>query len=501
MIRVNANLMMVHNLGNSLSFKLKKLLREKKKIGELFIDLRVVDNEQLSGKGAKDIYVSVEKALKNAEFAIVIISKDDTIKDEKTGKTIYHPRPNVCYELGYLMSKLGRKNVLPLVDNTEDPNWRPGQPSDLKGTFQEGCETIEDAYTSIKKFLRKFGATNDAHKNWGTSFNFDSFQRFPTLHSYSEWVKRQVKRSSDKEIFGLGWKLVLEHSQCLLDEFGIEKAYRVTKPYLKEPSNEDNGGRQAYHMINAMFSFWATKDSLPKEKVLVEINDSLNKVAVEDQWEKIINNKLLQVLYCDYKGLVCESYSKPSISRKKKEQDSWKSRAEKWYKQAINEAWKLKGDLRYLWLGYLEFNLARMLADRESHETDDTYKLACIHRKEIVDKAKGTILEEGRLCQLAIALGFYMKYLSKKKADRSLKNVAKEYKDYLDPFVQTLGLPRSAMQARAITNLLGAGMDQILQKNGWQIPENTGHLVEVASKYSNKLGPILGAGYIDRAKI
>ena len=84
----------------------------------------IILHEQVS-KGLT-IIEKIEKYSDDVGFAIVLYTPDDmgNAKSEvETGNLLYRARQNVVFEHGFLMAKLGRENVAPLVEGTiELPN-------------------------------------------------------------------------------------------------------------------------------------------------------------------------------------------------------------------------------------------------------------------------------------------------------------------------------------------------------------------------------------------
>lgn len=70
---------------------------------------------------------ALERAVDDADFGIAIAQPDDLVRSRhRQGKT---PRDNVIFELGFFLSRLGRKRTLLLVPRGEDVQL----PSDFKG--------------------------------------------------------------------------------------------------------------------------------------------------------------------------------------------------------------------------------------------------------------------------------------------------------------------------------------------------------------------------------
>jgi predicted nucleotide-binding protein len=78
--------------------------------------------------GVSETYLeSLEKALVGVEFAVLIVTADDTRDKRGVGGKI--PRDNVVFELGLFMGRLGRQRTFIVCD----PKTNVELPSDLEG--------------------------------------------------------------------------------------------------------------------------------------------------------------------------------------------------------------------------------------------------------------------------------------------------------------------------------------------------------------------------------
>lgn len=83
-------------------------------------------DEQIFPAGGYPIE-ALERAVNEADFGIAIAQPDDLIRSRHRQASV--PRDNVIFELGFFMSRLGRKRTLLLVPRGEDVQL----PSDFKG--------------------------------------------------------------------------------------------------------------------------------------------------------------------------------------------------------------------------------------------------------------------------------------------------------------------------------------------------------------------------------
>lgn len=77
------------------------------------LNLENVVLEKMANNGST-IIEKLEKV--NADKALVILTRDDNIIPYKSHYQRKYPRQNVIFEYGYFMAKLGRKNVICVVE-------------------------------------------------------------------------------------------------------------------------------------------------------------------------------------------------------------------------------------------------------------------------------------------------------------------------------------------------------------------------------------------------
>ena len=103
-----------------LGFGKNRRMMEKTKsfLSELEHDVVLLEEE------ADNSLTVIEKLEQNSsvDAAIFICSGDDEIRPYRSSKKNKYPRQNVVFEIGYFAAKLGRKNVLIIVDKSERMN-------------------------------------------------------------------------------------------------------------------------------------------------------------------------------------------------------------------------------------------------------------------------------------------------------------------------------------------------------------------------------------------
>ena len=98
----------------------------------------------------------------DAAFAVVLLSPDDSLydKDESPAKRKLRPRQDVVFELGFLLGKLGKGNVL--VFQRECPNFEC--PADFEGVKVTAFDDRDSWKLSLIRELIGSGYTVDANR-------------------------------------------------------------------------------------------------------------------------------------------------------------------------------------------------------------------------------------------------------------------------------------------------------------------------------------------------
>lgn len=102
----------------------------------------------------------IEKLLENADvgFAVVLYTPDDSVKNSVG--TYKQPRPNVIFEYGYFMGKLGRNRVALLMDSEDEVK----ENSDITGTGYIKIDKADGWKMQLAKELKTAGYDVDINK-------------------------------------------------------------------------------------------------------------------------------------------------------------------------------------------------------------------------------------------------------------------------------------------------------------------------------------------------
>lgn len=102
----------------------------------------------------------IEKLLENADvgFAVVLYTPDDSVKNSVG--TYKQPRPNVIFEYGYFMGKLGRNRVALLMDSEDEVK----ENSDITGTGYIKIDKDDGWKMRLAKELKTAGYDVDINK-------------------------------------------------------------------------------------------------------------------------------------------------------------------------------------------------------------------------------------------------------------------------------------------------------------------------------------------------
>ena len=146
---VNKRVFIVHGHDKLMKLELAELLREH--------DLKPVILQRQPDEGLTVIEKFEKHA--NVDFAFILATPDEVAylksehgKQPEERKFEWRPRPNVVFEYGYFMAKLGRGKVCLILSGEAT------LPSDLKGVIYKECgESIEPIEGDILKDLKAAG--------------------------------------------------------------------------------------------------------------------------------------------------------------------------------------------------------------------------------------------------------------------------------------------------------------------------------------------------------
>ncbi len=488
MIRASLQLMIVGKNGNHLVTGLSRWLARRRKQGRFFLTAQVIDDERMVREvGTTDLSQKIHSTLNTADAAVVILSPDDSVRMAGSRRK-YLPRPNVSYELGYLLARLPWSSVEVLVDcvydrirdrgwrKTHRESWLPDQPSDLISAYKKHCKSLEEAKQFVTQLLTSLDATREAHDTWGRSFNFKALPTFRAHDEYLAWIDAQVKDGARS----IGWQLLLEHAQFLLDDLGPRPLHQI-KSQLSVPKQHSDGWL-AHMTIELLLTYWRVSQVERIQRILKECRKFLRLISDPRTWQDSLHAPLLRVLYCDYAGLI-------------EERRQNHSKALKWFQHSLSEAQSsMEEPLKSVWMGYVFFNIARVAGD--ARERENAYESACHARREVCEATSGTIFFHGRQYQLATALGHYIDFLRKRGDNKNLRAVIKPFRDLVEPVLHDSILPRSALHARAVYNLIKEDQGHLLHDLGWDIPGDPKMLEKIVLSFHSWYGPALGAGHM-----
>jgi len=133
-------------------------LREQLELFLRSLEFKPIILDRRANKGT----ILIEKLEKNIDkvgYAFVLLTPDDVCSARrKTRKKEYRARQNVIFELGYLMGKLGRKNICCLYDKRDKRGERVTLPSDILGlVYKEITSTLKEIELYLVKELQAVG--------------------------------------------------------------------------------------------------------------------------------------------------------------------------------------------------------------------------------------------------------------------------------------------------------------------------------------------------------
>ncbi len=150
-IALSNRIFIVHGRNDTMKLSVDKFLKK--------FDLTpIILHEQ--PKGGQTIIEQIEK-YSDVGFSIVCLSADDKgcIKDKFPNDAKNRGRQNVVFEFGYFVGKLGRPNVVALVESDEIE-----KPSDIDGVLYVKFDSAEGWCLAIAKELKTVGYDIDLNK-------------------------------------------------------------------------------------------------------------------------------------------------------------------------------------------------------------------------------------------------------------------------------------------------------------------------------------------------
>lgn len=137
----------IHGHDHAAALEVQNLLRK-----EFGIEAVLMDQEPHLGRTLVEKF---EEEAGACGFAIVILSPDDTVSNERQGDYM-QMRPNVVFELGWFYGRLGRDRVAVLYKSPTEV------PTDLHGVgYYEFRDSPEERFLKIRKELQEAGMVPD----------------------------------------------------------------------------------------------------------------------------------------------------------------------------------------------------------------------------------------------------------------------------------------------------------------------------------------------------
>lgn len=116
------------------------------------IGINSVDLMEYSPNGIKTIFDALNSCANRIECAIVLLSPDDIVVNDKHEFQSYRARQNVIFEMGFFAGILGRDKVIVLYKPDKDFEF----PSDIVGIYY--TEYVEDRWKKeLRSHLMKMG--------------------------------------------------------------------------------------------------------------------------------------------------------------------------------------------------------------------------------------------------------------------------------------------------------------------------------------------------------
>jgi len=105
----------------------------------------IMQDEPIKGRTLPEKFESLAN---DADYAIILATADELLKDTSTGKEIHRMRPNVLIEIGFFWGLLGRERVSILIEPDVDVEI----PTDLQGI---GYNKITSDFDAVKYRIRQ----------------------------------------------------------------------------------------------------------------------------------------------------------------------------------------------------------------------------------------------------------------------------------------------------------------------------------------------------------
>jgi predicted nucleotide-binding protein len=140
---ISKNIFIVHGHDELNKLRLYQLLKDEFQLNPFIMSFKPGESRHLLDK--------FEFNAKQCSYAIALLTKDDIVEREKDVK-LWQARPNVIFEVGWFIGKLGRKRLLILLQQGTNIH------SDYDGVSRiQFNNDIKDKFLDIKKELEAVG--------------------------------------------------------------------------------------------------------------------------------------------------------------------------------------------------------------------------------------------------------------------------------------------------------------------------------------------------------
>lgn len=135
----------VHGHDNENLRSLERFLDKRLKLEPIVMKFK-------TGKGTPWLYNKFQQDASPASFAFVLMTPDDEVKVKATGEEYVQARPNVHFELGWFLNKLGEERICILLKEGTKIF------SDIRGAyFHEFKDSVEEITEKIREVLEAAG--------------------------------------------------------------------------------------------------------------------------------------------------------------------------------------------------------------------------------------------------------------------------------------------------------------------------------------------------------
>lgn len=143
--RILNNAFVVYGHNESMKSNVIKYIRR--------IGIKSLDLMEYSQGGIRSIFDALDSCANTVECAIVLLSADDIIVNDRHEFISYRARQNVIFEMGFFAGVLGRDKVIVIYQ----PNEKFEFPSDIIGIYYTAYSTDNKWKQELRSHLKKIG--------------------------------------------------------------------------------------------------------------------------------------------------------------------------------------------------------------------------------------------------------------------------------------------------------------------------------------------------------